>query len=246
MRYFSRSDPTIHNSPFTIHKFSTFNFKKMLSKNNIILLFYLLISCSYAQNRTQIALLKYGGGGDWYANPTSLTNLIAFCNSELKTNLNPHYATVEVGSADIFNYPFVHLTGHGNIVFSAHEAQNLRNYLIGGGFLHIDDNYGLKNYAIAQMKKVFPELDFVELPFSHPIYHQKYDFPNGLPKIHEHDNLPPKGYGLIYNGRLVCFFSYECDLGDGWEDQDVHGDSQATRTKALKMGANIISYVFDN
>ena len=212
----------------------------------LAVLLSLFLGLSATAQQTQIALLKYGGGGDWYANPTSLTNLIAFCNSELKANLNPHYATVEVGSADIFNYPFVHLTGHGNIVFSAQEAQNLRNYLIGGGFLHIDDNYGLKNYAIAQMKKVFPELDFVELPFSHPIYHQKYEFPNGLPKIHEHDNLPPKGYGLIYNGRLVCFFSYECDLGDGWEDQDVHGDSQATRTKALKMGANIISYVFDN
>ena len=212
----------------------------------LTVLLTLILGLSASAQHTQIALLKYGGGGDWYANPTSLTNLIAFCNSELKTNLNPHYATVEVGSADIFNYPFVHLTGHGNIVFSAQEAQNLRNYLIAGGFLHIDDNYGLKNYAIAQMKKVFPDLDFVELPFSHPIYHQKYDFPNGLPKIHEHDNLPPKGYGLIYNGRLVCFFSYECDLGDGWEDQDVHGDSQATRTKALKMGANIISYAFDN
>ncbi|MBQ6727204.1 MAG: DUF4159 domain-containing protein [Bacteroidales bacterium] len=195
---------------------------------------------------TQIALLKYGGGGDWYANPTSLTNLIKFCNSELGTNLNPQYATVDVGSADIFNYPFLHLTGHGNIVFSPAETQNLRNYLIAGGFLHIDDNYGLKPFAIAQMKKVFPELEFVELPFSHPIYHQKYNFPNGLPKIHEHDNLPPKGYGLIYNGRLVCFFTYECDLGDGWEDQDVHGDSQASRTKALQMGANIISYVFGN
>ena len=195
---------------------------------------------------TQIALLKYGGGGDWYANPTSLTNLIKFCNSELGTNLNPQYATVDVGSSDIFNYPFLHLTGHGNIVFSPAETQNLRNYLIAGGFLHIDDNYGLKPFAVAQMKKVFPELEFVELPFSHPIYHQKYNFPNGLPKIHEHDNLPPKGYGLIYNGRLVCFFTYECDLGDGWEDQDVHGDSQATRTKALQMGANIISYVFGN
>ncbi len=199
----------------------------------------------YAQH-TQIALLKYGGGGDWYANPTSLTNLIKFCNAELHTGLNPQYATVDVGSADIFSYPYLHITGHGNIVFSAQEALNLRNYLIAGGFLHIDDNYGLKNYAVAQMKKVFPELDFVELPFSHPIYHQKYKFPNGLPKIHEHDNLPPKGYGLIYNGRLVCFLSYECDLGDGWEDQDVHGDSEAVRTKALQMGANIISYIFNN
>lgn len=206
----------------------------------------LLLSLAATAQQTQIALLKYGGGGDWYANPTSLTNLIAFCNKELKTNINAKYATVEVGSPDLFNYPFVHLTGHGNISFSNQEAQNLRRYLMAGGFLHIDDNYGLRNYAIAQMKKVFPELEFVELPFSHPIYHQKYNFPNGLPKIHEHDNLPPKGYGLIYNGRLVCFFSYECDLGDGWEDQDVHGDSQATRTKALQMGANIISYVFGN
>ena len=212
----------------------------------LAVLLSLFLCLSVSAQQTQIALLKYGGGGDWYANPTSLTNLIKFCNSELGTNLNPQYATVDVGSTDIFNYPFLHLTGHGNIVFSPAETQNLRNYLIAGGFLHIDDNYGLKPFAVAQMKKVFPELEFVELPFSHPIYHQKYNFPNGLPKIHEHDNLPPKGYGLIYNGRLVCFFTYECDLGDGWEDQDVHGDSQATRTKALQMGANIISYVFGN
>lgn len=198
----------------------------------------------FGQTKTQIALLKYSGGGDWYANPTSLTNLIGFCNADLGMNLNPQYAVVDVGSAEIFNYPFIHLTGHGNVVFSNQEAQNLRNYLIAGGFLHIDDNYGLKDYVVAQMKKVFPELEFVELPFSHPIYHQKYNFPNGLPKIHEHDNLPPKGYGLIYEGRLVCFFSVECDLGDGWEDQDVHNDSQATRIKALRMGGNILQYVF--
>ncbi|MBR4198196.1 MAG: DUF4159 domain-containing protein [Bacteroidales bacterium] len=218
----------------------------MTNRRLTSILFVLLMWLGANAQTTQIALLKYGGGGDWYANPTSLTNLIKFCNTELGTNLNPQYATVDVGSADIFNYPFLHLTGHGNIVFSPAETQNLRNYLIAGGFLHIDDNYGLKPFAVAQMKKVFPELEFVELPFSHPIYHQKYNFPNGLPKIHEHDNLPPKGYGLIYNGRLVCFFTYECDLGDGWEDQDVHGDSQATRTKALQMGANIISYVFGN
>ncbi len=199
---------------------------------------------STAQNKIQLALVKYNGGGDWYANPTSLTNLIAFCNVDMGMNLDPNYATVDVGSAEIYNYPFLHLTGHGNVQFSNQEAQNLRNYLIGGGFLHIDDNYGLKNYIIPQMKKVFPELEFIELPFSHPIYHQKYNFPNGLPKIHEHDNLPPKGYGLIYQGRLVCFFSYECDLGDGWENQDVHNDSQETRIKALRMGGNIVQYVF--
>ncbi len=194
----------------------------------------------------QIALLKYGGGGDWYANPTSLTNLIAFCNQDQQMGLNPQYATVDVGSAELFNYPMLHMTGHGNVVFSDREAQNLRDYLIGGGFLHIDDNYGLRDFVIPQMKRVFPELDFVELPFTHPIYHQKYDFPNGLPKIHEHDNHPPKGYGLIYEGRLVCFFTWECDLGDGWEDPDVHNDSQATRQKALRMGSNIVSYVFKN
>ncbi|MBR5784155.1 MAG: DUF4159 domain-containing protein [Bacteroidales bacterium] len=204
----------------------------------------LLCFAAMAQPNTRIALLKYNGGGDWYANPTSLTNLIAFCNTDLNMNLHPQYDVVEVGSAEIFNYPFLHITGHGNVVFSAQEAQNLRNYLVAGGFLHVDDNYGLRDFIVAQMKKVFPELDFVELPFSHPIYHQKYSFPNGLPKIHEHDGLPPKGLGLIYEGRLVCFFSLECDLGDGWEDQDVHNDSQETRLKALRMGANILQYAF--
>ncbi len=192
----------------------------------------------------QIALLKYRGGGDWYANPTSLTNLIAFCNKNLKTNIDPDYATVEAGSTDIFNYPFVHMTGHGNVLFDEQEAMNLRTYLIAGGFLHIDDNYGMDPYVRPQMKKVFPELDFVELPFSHPIYHQKYPFPNGLPKIHEHDNKPPQGFGLIWEGRLVCLYTYETDLGDGWEDQAVHNDSEETRLKALKMGANIIQYIF--
>ncbi len=210
----------------------------------ILLALLLLTSLSATAQKTQIALLKYGGGGDWYANPTSLTNLIAFCNRDQMMNLEPQYATVDVGSSELFNYPFVHMTGHGNVHFTQQEADNLRKYLIGGGFLHIDDNYGLKEFVMPQMKLVFPELEFVELPFSHPIYHQKYDFPNGLPKIHEHDNLSPKGYGLIWEGRLVCFFSWECDLGDGWEDQDVHGDSQITRVRALKMGENILQYVF--
>jgi hypothetical protein len=192
----------------------------------------------------QIALLKYKGGGDWYANPTSLTNLIAFCNQNLGTHLNSEYATVEPGDPDIFNYPFIHMTGHGNFIFTDEEARNLRKYLISGGFLHIDDNYGLNPYVRPQMKKVFPELDFVELPFDYPIYHQKYEFKTGLPKIHEHDGKPAQGFGLIWEGRLVCFYSYECDLGDGWEDQAVHKDSQETRLKALKMGANLIQYVF--
>jgi hypothetical protein len=211
-----------------------------------ILLVLLLVTLYYsgAHAQLQIALLKYNGGGDWYANPTSLPNLIEFCNNNLGTGLEEDYATVEVGSPDIFNYPFVHLTGHGNVIFSSQEARNLREYLISGGFLHIDDNYGMDKFIRPQMKKVFPELDFVELPFEHPIYHQKYSFPKGLPKVHEHDDKAPQGFGILFEGRLVCFYTYECDLGDGWEDAAVHKDSEETRLKALQMGANIIQYVF--
>ena len=211
------------------------------------LLYILYISIStflYSQSSHSIALLKYSGGGDWYANPTSLTNLIKFCNQELKTKLSSDYATVDVGSSELFMYPFVHLTGHGNVVFSDSDVKNLRTYLLGGGFLHIDDNYGLDKFIRKEMKKVFPELDFIEIPFAHPIYHQKYSFPAGLPKIHEHDNKDPKGYGLFWEGRLICFYSYETDLGDGWEDTSVHGDTEERHLKALQMGANIIQFVF--
>ncbi len=158
--------------------------------------------------------------------------------------INPEVPTIEVGSPELFNYPLVHMTGHGNVVFSMKEAENLRTYLIGGGFLHISDNYGMDPYIRPMMQRVFPELEFVELPFAHPIYHQKFDFAQGLPKIHEHEGKSPRGYGLIWEGRLVCFYDVECDLGDGWEDPDVHGDSEETRTKALRMGANIVRYVF--
>lgn len=192
----------------------------------------------------RLGLLKYAGGGDWYANPTALTNLARFCNINLGTDINPDYATVEVGSADIFNYPFIHMTGHGNVVFSAAEAENLRNYLIGGGFLHADDNYGMDPYLRVALKKVFPELNLVELPFEHEIYHQKYKFPAGLPKVHEHEGKAAQGLGLIWEGRLVVFYSYECDLGDGWEDPEVHKDPEEVRQKALQMGSNILSYAF--
>jgi hypothetical protein len=203
----------------------------------------LFSSFRFATYSCQIALLKYNGGGDWYSNyATSLPNLISFCNTNLKTNINPEQATVEAGSPDIFNYPFVHMTGHGNLIFTTQEAENLRSYLIGGGFLHISDNYGMDPFIRPQMKKVFPELEFVELPFTHEIYHQAFDFPNGLPKIHEHEGSSPKGYGLIWEGRLVCFYDYECDLGDGWESPEVHHDSPETRLKALRMGANLINY----
>ncbi|MEM8585325.1 MAG: DUF4159 domain-containing protein [Bacteroidota bacterium] len=196
------------------------------------------------QSALKLALLKYNGGGDWYANPTALPNLAQYCNQALGTEFDRNYATVEVGSAEIFNYPWLHMTGHGNVVFNDQEAQNLRLYLLAGGFLHIDDNYGMDPFVRVAMKKVFPELEFVELPFDHPIYHQKYDFNSGLPKIHEHDGKPPQGFGLIYQGRLLCFYSYECDLGNGWEDEEVHNDPIEIRAAALQMGANIIQYAF--
>lgn len=217
----------------------------MIKKACLPLLFFLAVFLNgFSQSTYQIALLKYNGGGDWYANPTSLTNLIDFCNKNLKTSINKEYATVDAGSAEIFDYPFVHLTGHGNVIFNDQEALNIRNYLIAGGFIHISDNYGIDQYIRPQMKKVFPELEFVELPFDYPIFHQKYDFPKGLPKIHEHDGKPPQGFGLLWEGRLVCFYDFESDLGDGWEDPDVHKDSPEKRLKALQMGANLVQYVF--
>jgi len=216
-----------------------------MTKKIILLLLFLCagINYSFAPPTIKLALLKYGGGGDWYNDVHSLRNLARFCNQNIGTNISEEYVVVEPGSMDIINYPFVYMTGHGNFVFSNDEARNMRSYLAGGGFLIINDDYGLDPFVRPAMKKIFPELDFVELPFSHPIYHQKYSFPNGLPKIHEHDaDKPARGFGLIYQGRLVCFYEHECDLGDGWDD--VHNDTEATRLKALQMGANIIQYVF--
>jgi len=192
----------------------------------------------------EFAVLKYNGGGDWYSNPSAVPNLVRFCNENLNTSINESVNEVEVGSIELFNFPFVHMTGHGNVVFSPQEAQNLRKYLLAGGFLHISDNYGMDKFIRTEMKKVLPELGFIELPFDHEIYHQRYNFENGLPKIHEHDSKAPQGFGLEYEGRLICFYDYECDLGDGWEDAAVHNDSEAARTKALQMGANIVQYIF--
>jgi hypothetical protein len=208
----------------------------------LTVLLILLATVGQAQT-IRLGLLVYGGGGDWYANPTALKNLANFCNQQLKTNISPQEAQVEIGSPDLFNYPFLHMTGHGRWTVTDAEAQNLRKYLEGGGFLHIDDNYGLDEYVKPALKKVFPELSLVELPFNHPIYHQKFNF-NGLPKIHEHDNKPPKGYGLVYQGRVVVFYTTETDLGDGWEDLEVHNDTPEKHLQALQMGANIIQYAF--
>jgi len=193
----------------------------------------------------KLALVKYNGGGDWYANlETSLKNLALFCNKNIGTSIDPDQDVIELDNRDLFSYPLLHLTGHGNISLNDREIQNLRSYLMGGGFLHIDDNYGMDIFIRREMKKVFPELEFVELPWNHAIYHQSFDFKYGLPKIHEHDGNEAKGYGLIWNGRLICFYSFESDLGDGWESPEVHNDTPEVRTKALKMGANIVQFAF--
>jgi len=215
-------------------------------RKSVVWVLVVLVFTSFKQDYSfQIARLKYNGGGDWYANRTALPNLIRFCNKNIGTNMDPQEAVVDPSSGDIYNYPFVYMTGHGNVIFSDKDAENLRRYLIAGGFLHIDDNYGLDPFIRPQLKKIFPELELVELPFNHPIYHQKYDFANGLPKIHKHDGKPPRGYGLLYEGRLVCFYDTECDLGNGWEDYGIYPeDSEETRQKAFKMGANILQFVF--
>lgn len=212
----------------------------------LIVIVLLLLSTFYAigQGKLKIAKLKYGGGGDWYANKTALPNLISFCNRELGTQIAEEEDIVEVGSPNLFLYPYIYMTGHGNVAFSEQEAANLRKYLTGGGFLHVDDNYGMDRFFRLELKKVFPELELIELPYDHPIYHQKFKFPKGLPKIHEHDGKPAQGYGIIYEGRLVLFYSYESDLGNGWEDQHIHNDPEEVRLQALKMGANILSYCF--
>jgi hypothetical protein len=211
-----------------------------------ILASVLLILFSLVSFSQDVAILKYKGGGDWYSNPTALPNLIAYCNANINTKINPKPETVEAGSIDIFQYPFLHMTGHGNVFFDDDDAENLRNYLISGGFIHIDDNYGMRQYIEKELKKVFPNQELVEIPANHPIFNIAYKFPDGLPKIHEHDGLPPKALGIFHESRLVLLFTFESDLGDGWEDPEVHNDPEAVREKALKMGANIIKYAFEN
>ncbi|MFT6503995.1 MAG: hypothetical protein ACJASQ_004135 [Crocinitomicaceae bacterium] len=213
------------------------------AKSIITLIALLAVFNVQSQSSYQLAVLKYGGGGDYYANPTALPNLIKFCNQNLETNISTETPYVEVGSPDLFLYPYLHMTGHGNVVFSAAEAENLRTYLMSGGFLHIDDNYGMDEFIRVEIQKVFPENQLVELPFTHDIFHQNYDF-NGLPKIHEHDGKRPQAFGIIVDGRLVCLYTYETDLSDGWENSEVHNDEESKRIQALKMGANILMYAF--
>ena len=209
----------------------------------IFAIFFVIGNLSHAQD---LAILKYKGGGDWYSNPTALPNLINYCNATINTKMNTQPEVVEVGSIDIFQFPLLHMTGHGNVFFSEEDADNLRSYLESGGFLHIDDNYGMEPYIKKELKKVFPNADFIELPKNHEIFNAAFEFPDGLPKIHEHDGKRPQALGLFHEARLVVLFTFESDLGDGWEDPEVHNDPDDVREKALKMGANIVKYAFYN
>ena len=211
----------------------------------LILLFLLLFTVGIV-NAQEIAVLRYGGGGDWYSNPTALTNLIKFCNEQINTTLNEKPETVTPDNVDLFNYPFIHMTGHGNVFFTNDEAKNLRDYLVSGGFLHIDDNYGMDEYLRKELVKIFPNIELKELPGNHPIFNYHFKFPEGLPKIHEHDNARSQAFGITYEGRLVLLYTYESDLGDGWENPEIHNDPEEVRLKALRMGANIVKYAFEN
>jgi len=189
-----------------------------------------------------IGRLKYGGGGDWYANPTSLPNLLAFARAHSALDLPERELTVEPGAPELRDFAFVHVTGHGRISFTPDERRNLREWMLGGGFLHVDDNYGLDEHFREEVALIFPGRELVELPFTHPIYHCLFDFPRGLPKIHEHHGGPPHGYGIVHEGRVVLFYSFNTDLGDGWESAEVHNDPEETRLQALRMGANLLVY----
>lgn len=216
---------------------------KPTMKKYLILIIFFNFSLICAQD---VAILKYKGGGDWYSNPTALPNLVKYCNDNIDTNINENIQTVEAGSTDIFQFPLLHMTGHGNVFFNDDDAENIRNYLISGGFLHIDDNYGMEPYVTKELKKVFPNSELIEIPKDHKIFSTAYSFPNGLPKIHEHDGKAPQAFGIFYESRLVLLFTFESDLGDGWEDTEVHNDPEEVREKALKMGANIMKYAFEN
>ena len=215
-------------------------------KKLLLVIFLVFSLLPFKTEGQEIGILKYKGGGDWYSNPTALPNLITFCNDNIDTKIKSKPQTVEVGSTDLFQYPFIHMTGHGNVFFSNDDALNLRNYLLSGGFLHIDDNYGMQPYIVKELKKVFPNKELIELPKTHEIFNAHFSFPQGLPKIHEHDGLTPQAFGIFNEDRLVLLFTFESDLGDGWEDPEIHNDPFEVREKALKMGANIIKYVFQN
>lgn len=191
----------------------------------------------------KLARLKYSGGGDWYNDPSAEINLLRYVRDHTSMNVDPVYEFVDLGSDNIFLYPMLFMTGHGTVSFTDSEARRLRAYLENGGFLYIDDDYGMDASIRKELQKVLPGQELVELPFDHPIYHSHFDFPNGLPKIHEHDAKPPQGFGLFSGGRLCVFYTYESNPSDGWADPDVHSDPPDKREAALRIGTNIVVYV---
>jgi len=209
---------------------------------SIFLLGIFLPAHAQESSEFKLARIKYRGAGDWYNDPSSLKNLAEFAQQQVPIAINPEYDDIALGSSDLFEYPFAFLTGHGSVSMNQVEATNLRKYLNNGGFLYIDDDYGLDKHFREIIKQVYPDEELVEIPFEHPIYHQVYDFPEGLPKIHEHDGKAPRGFGIIKDGRLVLFYTYESNLADGWANPEVHNDPAAIRQKALQMGTNILVY----
>jgi len=220
----------------------------MINKIITIILWLLFSATFFAQNENafQIARLKYNGGGDWYNDPSAEVNLLRFISQNTNLRVKAEYKFVDISSEEIFSYPFLFMTGHGNVVFSKDDVARLRKYLENGGFLYIDDDYGLNKAIRREMKKVFPERDFVELPFSHGIYNLMYDFSSGPPKTHKHDENPPQGFGIFVDKRLAVYYTYESNPSDGWADPDVHKDPQNKREEALKFGTNIVLWPLSN
>ena len=216
-----------------------------MKKALLFLIFTFLISAS-PNSAFKIARLKYSGGGDWYNDQSSETNLLRFIGKNTNIMVDPNYFFIDLASDDIFKYPMLFLTGHGNINFSYSESERLRAYLENGGFLYIDDDYGLDKYIRQEMKKVFPNKEFKEVPINHGIFSSHYEFKNGLPKIHEHDDKTPKAYGIFVDGKLTVFYTYESNLADGWADPEVHNDPSTKRFEALKMGTNIFVWALTN
>ena len=220
----------------------------MINKIITIILWLLFSATFFAQNENafQIARLKYNGGGDWYNDPSAEVNLLRFISQNTNLRVKAEYKFVDISSEEIFSYPFLFMTGHGNVVFSKDDVARLRKYLENGGFLYIDDDYGLNKAIRREMKKVFPERDFVELPFSHGIYNLMYDFSSGPPKTHKHDENPPQGFGIFVDKRLAVYYTYESNPSDGWADPEVHKDPQNKREEALKFGTNIVLWALSN
>ena len=224
------------NSELTINKFFLL----------LLISFFMQISFGQTENYFQIARVKYNGGGDWYNDPSAEINLLKFINENTSIKVKPEYVFVEIGDSKIFDYPFLFLTGHGNIRLTDSEIANLKLYLERGGFLYIDDDYSLDKAIRREIKKIYPENNFIELPFNHSIYHSVFDFNFGPPKIHEHDKKPPQGFGLFRDGRMVIYYTYESNPGDGWTDSRVHNTDEKKRTEALKFGTNIIIWALTN